>query len=88
MWRATALTLFPEMFPGVLGHSLLGRALSVQPHVVAADGAEDRHQVGARHPSHRPNLAQLVPHKRGACRRLAGHRLHHRWGPRMAQVEP
>ncbi|HSC61485.1 MAG TPA: tRNA (guanosine(37)-N1)-methyltransferase TrmD [Rhizomicrobium sp.] len=26
-WRATVLTLFPEMFPGVLGHSLLGRAL-------------------------------------------------------------
>jgi tRNA (guanine37-N1)-methyltransferase len=26
-WRATVLTLFPEMFPGVLGHSLLGKAL-------------------------------------------------------------
>jgi tRNA (guanine37-N1)-methyltransferase len=26
-WRASVLTLFPEMFPGVLGHSLLGRAL-------------------------------------------------------------
>lgn len=26
-WRATALTLFPEMFPGPLGHSLAGRAL-------------------------------------------------------------
>ncbi|PWC29007.1 tRNA (guanosine(37)-N1)-methyltransferase TrmD [Teichococcus aestuarii] len=26
-WRATALTLFPEMFPGTLGHSLAGRAL-------------------------------------------------------------
>ena len=26
-WRATVLTLFPEMFPGVLGHSLLGSAL-------------------------------------------------------------
>lgn len=27
MWRATALTLFPEMFPGPLGGSLAGRAL-------------------------------------------------------------
>lgn len=26
-WRATVLTLYPEMFPGVLGHSLTGRAL-------------------------------------------------------------
>lgn len=27
MWRATALTLFPEMFPGPLGASLAGKAL-------------------------------------------------------------
>lgn len=27
-WRATVLTLFPEMFPGPLGHSLSGQALS------------------------------------------------------------
>ena len=27
MWRATALTLFPEMFPGPLGESLAGNAL-------------------------------------------------------------
>jgi tRNA (guanine37-N1)-methyltransferase len=26
-WRATVLTLFPEMFPGPLGLSLAGRAL-------------------------------------------------------------
>lgn len=26
-WRATVLTLFPEMFPGPLGHALAGRAL-------------------------------------------------------------
>ena len=26
-WRARVLTLFPEMFPGPLGHSLAGRAL-------------------------------------------------------------
>ncbi|KAF2991984.1 tRNA (guanosine(37)-N1)-methyltransferase TrmD [Methylocystis sp. MJC1] len=28
MWRATILTLFPEMFPGPLGHSLAGDALA------------------------------------------------------------
>ena len=27
MWRATAVTLFPEMFPGPLGESLAGKAL-------------------------------------------------------------
>lgn len=27
-WKAVVLTLFPEMFPGSLGHSLAGRALS------------------------------------------------------------
>ncbi len=26
-WTANVLTLFPEMFPGPLGHSLAGRAL-------------------------------------------------------------
>ncbi|MTJ81802.1 MAG: tRNA (guanosine(37)-N1)-methyltransferase TrmD [Telmatospirillum sp.] len=28
VWTATVLTLFPEMFPGPLGHSLAGRALT------------------------------------------------------------
>ena len=27
-WSATVLTLFPEMFPGPLGHSLIGKALA------------------------------------------------------------
>jgi tRNA (guanine37-N1)-methyltransferase len=27
-WRASVLTLFPEMFPGPLGHSLAGKALA------------------------------------------------------------
>ena len=27
-WRATVLTLFPDMFPGPLGHALAGRALA------------------------------------------------------------
>src|SRR5258708_31270285 len=26
-WTATVLTIFPEMFPGPLGHSLAGKAL-------------------------------------------------------------
>jgi len=29
-WRATVLTLFPEMFPGPLGHSLAGQALQAE----------------------------------------------------------
>lgn len=27
MWQASVLTLYPDMFPGPLGHSILGRAL-------------------------------------------------------------
>ena len=28
LWHATVLTLFPEMFPGPLGHSLAGKSLN------------------------------------------------------------
>jgi tRNA (guanine37-N1)-methyltransferase len=46
-WRATILTLFPEMFPGPLGHSLAGRALEREEWALKAvnirDYAEDRH---------------------------------------------
>jgi tRNA (guanine37-N1)-methyltransferase len=28
MWRATILTIFPDMFPGPLGASLAGKALA------------------------------------------------------------
>ena len=31
IWRATVLTLFPEMFPGPLGVSLAGKALASGP---------------------------------------------------------
>jgi tRNA (guanine37-N1)-methyltransferase len=46
-WRATVLTLFPEMFPGPLGQSLAGRALerglwSLQAQDIRA-AATDRH---------------------------------------------
>ena len=47
-WRATVLTLFPEMFPGPLGHSLAGRALRAERWSLASvdirDFAVDRHR--------------------------------------------
>jgi tRNA (guanine37-N1)-methyltransferase len=47
-WRATILTLFPEMFPGPLGHSLAGRALKEGIWALDAlqirDFAQDRHR--------------------------------------------
>jgi tRNA (guanine37-N1)-methyltransferase len=48
-WRATILTLFPEMFPGPLGHSLAGRALeaglwSLDAQDIRAS-ATDRHRT-------------------------------------------
>jgi tRNA (guanine37-N1)-methyltransferase len=48
-WRATVLTLFPQMFPGPLGHSLPGRALeagiwSLEAHDIRAH-ATDRHRT-------------------------------------------
>ena len=48
MWRATVLTIFPEMFPGPLGLSLAGKAL--------ADGLVARRQ---RHPRARDRQAPL-----------------------------
>jgi tRNA (guanine37-N1)-methyltransferase len=47
MWRATILTLFPEMFPGPLGLSLAGKALvsglwSLDAHDIRAQ-ATDKH---------------------------------------------
>lgn len=48
-WTAAVLTLFPEMFPGPLGHSLAGRALreglwSLVAHDMRAHG-EGRHRM-------------------------------------------
>ena len=48
-WRASVLTLFPEMFPGPLGHSLAGRALeqgvwSLEARDIRA-AATDRHRT-------------------------------------------
>ena len=47
-WRATVLTLFPEMFPGPLGVSLAGKALAsglwaLEPRDIR-DSATDRHR--------------------------------------------
>ena len=48
-WRASVLTLFPEMFPGPLGHSLAGRALQSAVWSLHAcnirDFAHDRHRT-------------------------------------------
>src|SRR5271154_2051728 len=48
IWRATVLTLFPEMFPGPLGASLAGKALSSGLWALEArdirDSATDRHR--------------------------------------------
>ncbi len=48
MWRASVLTLFPEMFPGPIGLSLAGRALadgiwSLDTHDIRAQ-ATDKHR--------------------------------------------
>src|SRR5690349_496547 len=48
IWRATVLTLFPDMFPGPLGASLAGKALSsgvwaLEPRDIRAS-ASDRHR--------------------------------------------
>ena len=48
MWRATVLTLFPEMFPGPLGVSLAGKALASGLWALEArdirNAATDRHR--------------------------------------------
>ena len=48
-WRATVLTLFPEMFPGPLGQSLAGRALKEGIWALDAlqirDFAADKHRT-------------------------------------------
>lgn len=54
-FAATILTLFPEMFPGPLGHSLAGRALKEGLWSLAAQDirsfATDRHRTVDDHPA-------------------------------------
>src|SRR5215213_6035763 len=49
MWRATVLTIFPEMFPGPLGASLAGKALAkglwALDSVDIRDHASDKHRT-------------------------------------------
>src|SRR6187399_2182820 len=49
MWRASVLTIFPEMFPGPLGSSLAGKALEKGVWTLDAvdirDHANDRHRT-------------------------------------------
>src|SRR5436853_1607125 len=49
MWRASILTIFPEMFPGPLGVSLAGRALAAGRWALDAidirDHATDKHRT-------------------------------------------
>lgn len=49
MWRASVLTIFPEMFPGPLGSSVAGKALSAGLWSLAAvdirDSATDKHRT-------------------------------------------
>src|SRR5882762_6839374 len=47
MWRATVLTIFPEMFPGPLGLSLAGKAL--QKGVWALDAVDIRDYATDKH---------------------------------------
>jgi tRNA (guanine37-N1)-methyltransferase len=49
MWRASVLTIFPEMFPGPLGTSLAGKALAAA--VWAIEPIDIRNYAGDRHRS-------------------------------------
>jgi tRNA (guanine37-N1)-methyltransferase len=49
MWRATVLTIFPEMFPGPLGASLAGKALAAG--IWALDAVDIRAHAIGRHRS-------------------------------------
>jgi tRNA (guanine37-N1)-methyltransferase len=46
-WRATTISLFPEMFPGPLGHSLAGRAL--EDGIWTMDARQLRDHATGRH---------------------------------------
>jgi len=50
-WRATVLTIFPEMFPGPLGLSLAGKALAdgkwAMDTINIRDFAPDKHRSAA-----------------------------------------
>ena len=47
MWRTTVLTIFPEMFPGPLAHSLAGKALAAG--IWRLDAVDIRAHASDRH---------------------------------------
>jgi tRNA (guanine37-N1)-methyltransferase len=49
MWRATVLTIFPEIFPGPLGASLAGKALAA--HVWSLEAVDIRQHATDKHRS-------------------------------------
>src|SRR5262245_19389954 len=49
MWRASILTIFPEMFPGPLGLSLAGKALDAK--IWALETIDDRADATDKHRS-------------------------------------
>ena len=60
MWTARVLTLFPEMFPGPLGQSLAGKALTEAAlEMRGASNAKAKRELAWRpaHPSWREGLA-------------------------------
>jgi tRNA (guanine37-N1)-methyltransferase len=81
-FRTTVLTLFPEMFPGPLGHSLAGRALeagrwSLEARDIRAH-AGDRHRTVDDHPAGGGPGMVLKPDVLAAAIDAAGH-----MGPRL-----
>ena len=69
VWRATVLTLFPEMFPGPLGISLAGKALAIR---TVGAGSPGYPGLGHRPPPQRRRHAGRRRSRDGAARRRAG----------------
>ena len=63
MWRATVLTLYPEMFPGPLGLSLSGEALACGDWSLEARNIRDhgrgRHRPQYAEPGRRPCMGEF-----------------------------
>ena len=78
MWRASVLTIFPEMFPGPLGASLAGKALSRgrlvarrrrYPQFRHRQASHRRRHAGRRRPGHGDEARRARPrHRRGGGR--------------------
>src|SRR6516162_8139661 len=78
MWRASILTIFPEMFPGPLSASLAGKALAARLWTldavdIPAPAPRDEPARGSTHPSPSRSAGQRV-RRRDPLRPLRGHR--------------